>query len=77
MPDNTVQFTSSYVFSKDPELAFPVVKSNYESVLRQSRTNYKKMLELPGGREAVQTMVDRDKTDNHFRILTSKEFELN
>ena len=76
MSDNTIQFTSSYVFSKDPEVAFPVSKSNYETALKQSRTNYRKMLESPGGREAVQTMVDRSRTDNHFKILTKDEAKL-
>ena len=47
LPNNAVQFTCNYVFSKDPELAFPVVKSNYESALRQSRTNYKKNAIFP------------------------------
>ena len=73
LPDGTIQFTSRYVFAKEPEEAFPVSKSNYETALRQSRTNYKKMLDSQGGREAVKTMVDRGREDNHFKILTKDE----
>ena len=34
------------------------------------------MLESPGGREAVKTMVDRGKADNRFKILTKDKAEL-
>ena len=59
---------------KKPDEAFAV--SNYDTALKQSKSNYKKMLDSEGGREAVKTMIDRGREDNHFRILTKDEATL-
>ena len=48
--------------------------SNYNKAAKQAKTNFQKLIKQ-GGLSAIQEMMCRGQTDEHFRILDASETE--
>ena len=47
--------------------------SNYETAKKQAHQVFSKFMSTSDGREAVKTMIERGKSDRHFRFLSDDE----
>ena len=71
--DDSIQYVVKYVTDKPLSSLFTPAVSNYSQALSQSRQVYAKFMSTPEGRAAVHNMVERGKSEDHFRYLTQEE----
>ena len=76
LEDNTFQFRVNYIVSEPLEEVFLSSKSNYMSAIVQAKKNYRQILSVPGGRQAINDMMDRGRDEGHFYFCSHREAEV-
>ena len=73
LEDGLYQFHVSYIVYEPLENIFTSSTSNFDYAVVQARKNYKKILGVEGGREAIHEMMTRGKKEGHFHFLNEQE----
>ena len=72
LPDGSVKYSVHYVtYAKLNDIFLPHL-SNYQETAKQAKINFQKIIKL-GGLSAIQEMMSRGQSDEHFRILSATE----
>ena len=67
--DGTTQFVIKYIKNSPLENSFYSSTSNYLYSLKQAIYDYRKILSKPGGKQAVDEMIQKGVKEGHFRLL--------